>query len=102
MVHIKAAGRVQITYTPEAMVQLTCTLVHPKLSIMCSQFENDTTVAQQPSCTLGYVDVSWLQRHRLVYMGFVHCGPFKCLHTMVQLGISRDVLEYSWDYLDLG
>jgi len=38
MVHIKAALRVQITYTPEAMVQLTCTIVHPKLSIMCSQF----------------------------------------------------------------
>ena len=25
-------------------------------------------------CTLGYMDVPWLQRHCLVYMGFVHCG----------------------------
>ena len=28
----------------------------------------------EPPCTLGYMDVPWLQRHRLVYMGFVHCG----------------------------
>jgi len=41
---------------------------------MRSQFEKDTTVAQQRSCSLGYMDVPWLQRHRLVYMGFVHCG----------------------------
>ena len=37
-------------------------------------FEKDTTVAQQRSCTLGYMEVPWLQRHHLVYMGFVQCG----------------------------
>jgi len=26
------------------------------------------------SCTLGYMDIPQLQRDRLVYMGFVHCG----------------------------
>jgi len=27
----------------------------------------------QPLCTLMYIDVLSLQRHRLVDMGFVHC-----------------------------
>ena len=34
--------------------------------------KKNTTVAQQCSCTLGYMDVPRLQRHRFV--GFVHCG----------------------------
>ena len=40
------------------------------------------------SLTIGYMDVPWLQRNHLVYMGVVHCGdamPFKRPRTMVQL-----------------
>ena len=44
------------------------------------------TTAMEPPCTLGYMDVPWLQRHRLVYMGFVHCGgAFQMPCTMVQM-----------------
>jgi len=48
-----------------------------------------TTVAQQHSCTLGYTDVPWLQRHHLIYMGYVHCGgAFQMhTHTMVQVHV---------------
>ena len=45
-----------------------CTIVHRKLSIMCSpQLPSN---AHYPR-THG---LPWLQRHRLVYMGVVHCG----------------------------
>jgi len=32
------------------------------------------TVLKRTPHSQGYMDISWLQRHRLVYMGFVHCG----------------------------
>ena len=89
MVHIKAAQRVQITYTLEAVVQLTCTIVHPNCQLCVHSFEKDTTVAQQPSWNLGYIDVSWLQRHRLVYHGV--CTLWRYLSNAHALGTTWDI-----------
>jgi len=43
----KTAGRVQITYTLEAMVQLTGTIVHYNCQLCVHSFEKDTTVAME-------------------------------------------------------
>ena len=83
MVHIKAAQRVQITYTLEAVVQLTCTIVHPNCQLCVHSFEKDTTVAQQPSWNLGYIDVSWLSVPWGLYTVAL---PFKCPRTGYNLG----------------
>ena len=56
---------------------------------LCVHNQKDTTVAQQCSCTLGYMDVPWLQRHGLVYMGFVHSGG--TFQTPMHYGSNRPI-----------
>ena len=43
-----------------------------------------------------HMDVPWLQRHRLVYMGFVHCGSaFQMPFTMVQISMYTYLFTYT-------
>ena len=67
-----------LRYTLKAMVQLTCTIVYHSVLLIANyvlhSFEKDTTVAMERWYTLGRIDIPWLQRHRLLYMRFVHCG----------------------------
>ena len=47
--------------------------------------------------TLGYIDIPWLQRHRLVYMGFVHCGG--TFQTPTHYGTNEFVLQEGYSKL---
>ena len=80
------------------MVQLTCNIVPAN-----SQFCIHSRTAQLPWShhALRYMDTPWLQRHHLVYMGFVHCDGTFQMPTHYRTNLSN-AHALSYKILDLG